>query len=256
MRRAPSWIWLLLGAAVGTAVTALVLERTRIDQLEIWSASTAMQGWVGALIAAVGSLAAAVLVLWMTLVEEQRRFEKQRRADDARFADQRRFDGDRARKQVREDRKRVLEAAQQERQQFVESKRIETWARLVGTAREFFWYSVDANDVRAMEKQLSAVFFEWAMYTSAADEETVDGVLAVISAILMASRDAADSQRVTNDRVLSSYRSERIRTPADDLVVDLGRYGMLVHRNDPESQRRGVDWFRSQRRDELSAFGD
>lgn len=201
-----SWIWLIAGSALGSAVTLVLIRASNVFNTPAWWESVAWQGWVGSLIGAlVGALVAGFVaraVLKATL-----------EADSVRMAEQLRM----------------------ESKATVEQKRIETWAELMSEIRRYFAYPVDVQKFSDLELRTTAAFYRWSLYMPASEQETVDGVRAAMEGVIGSAR-AALRSGVHGDRTEG-------RTDKEDLVANLVEYGNMLHRHESDTAE-AVDWFR------------
>ena len=251
MRKWPWWVWAAIGLVCGAAVTAALLEWTRIDHAEIWRAATAMQGWVGAVVGAVvgaaGAFGAAFFVLQRTLADERARFEQQRAAEDRRFSEQRaledaRFaaqrieDNRRLRRQLRESKMQADRAERSQRRSQTEQKRIEMWAEFIALVREYFRFPVDDDAFSMLEHRTTAAFFRWSLYMPPEAQGTVDGVDVVLSRIIASAR--GDVREVRRRGGAATH----LRSQADDLIAKLVRHGNDLHRGGTAADDAAV-WF-------------
>lgn len=205
MKKWPWWVWLAIGLFCGVVPATLVIRGSDAFGSPALQEAVAWQGWVGSLIGALIGAAFAGLVAWVVLSRT-----------------------------LAADSSRALIQEQSARELALGQKRIDAWADFMALIREFFWFPVGEDELVTLEMATTASFFRWSLYMAADEQDTVDGVDAVLSAIIGSAREDARQARGT--------RASRLRSGRDDLIAELGVHGNSLHR-DGVDRREAIAWF-------------
>jgi hypothetical protein len=200
VKKWPWWAWLAIGVVGGVAAATAVLEWTSIDDAAIWSADLAMQGWGGAVLGAVASIAVAVFVLYV-----------QRRADDERFALAR--EDDRRRAELEEARlRRQLKAEQRASR---EARMVAAWTEFASSLQRAAYLPTprELADARA---QATELWVAWCMHLRRRDNDFASDIIA----LTLSCFDNLEKTETAGKRAL--------------IVADVLAMGLLWHRGERE----------------------
>jgi hypothetical protein len=250
MKKWPWWMF-LAGTVCGAAIALLAVRGPEIRATPALQEAVAWQGWVGGAIGAASATAVALIVMRRSIRADQERFKQQRKDSQEHLDRQLAAAQEQATQALRQAVNEARKSARTARRLAHEQRRIEAWADLMAEIREFFWFSIDPDDLTTLEKRVTASFFRWTLYMRGRDQLVVDGVDVVMSSVIAGARDDARRQRGENAHARAGLRQMMIRCSSDDGIVDLVRYGSQLHR-DGEAFEGAVAWFEARGSEKLT----
>lgn len=191
------------------------------------AADVAFDGWVGAVLGALASIAVAVFVLRRTLRHDREQFETQ----------------------LSEERIRFSEELERERSLGLEQRRMEAFADYLAELTEYRMYPYDWKDRRDLERRLRMAVQRWGMFVAVSDAAFLGSVERSAEAVIR----SAD-RHLRQQEELGGWFDEE-GEPIEPTAVGDGQttgyvdgialWGRAWHA-DPDGRNAAEQWFQSQ----------
>lgn len=197
-------------AVVAVAVSLAVQNWEQVAVSGAWGEATradlALQGWAGAAIGVVGSLAIALIIFWLTQRADERKYTAQLLLERRNFEDQlrqQRSDASRARRDAeRTEERRVAH----ERARGLNERQMDTFAELAAALYEYELnldrYSADETFVPVL-----VAYQRWRLATLDGDDRYRDAVGRGVTAVRTAAMQAAARSGSTPAMVKARFQS-------------------------------------------------